>query len=160
MTENFWVWRFSHGLVTWNDKYYFVPPSPKCRPAHTEVECTCSVAECTLHVNCKLNSAHAVYTDHAVYYTLQTAVYTASSTLHVHFSLGSVVAVYTAVHAACMQSTLQVTCSYTACTLHLGVGVYTPPRCGSVHCSSNDPHWLYSIAQLERKSLLLKYYQR
>ncbi len=33
----------------------------------TEVQCTCSVAKCTLHVNRKLNSVAAVYTAHAVY---------------------------------------------------------------------------------------------
>ena len=47
--------------------------------SQTEVQCTCSVAECTLHVHCKLNSVAAVYTAHAVYYTLQAAVYTAST---------------------------------------------------------------------------------
>ena len=40
----------------------------------TEVQCTCSVAECTQHVHCKLNSVAAVHTAHAVYYTLQIAV--------------------------------------------------------------------------------------
>ena len=40
----------------------------------TEVQCTCSVVECTLQVHCKLNSVVGVHTDHVVYYTLQTAV--------------------------------------------------------------------------------------
>ncbi len=116
------------------------------------LQCTCSVAECTLQVHCKLNSVAAVYSAHAVNYTMQAAVstlfwlshfwldtlpvknvskvpvhfsYTAWGTLHVHCSLGSVVAVYT---AQSMQSMCSVHCRYPAATLH-------------VHCTSV---WVYT----------------
>ncbi len=81
------------GLCTWKPVY-----STLVYP-QTEVQRTCSVAECTLHVHCKLNSVAAVYTAHAVY-----------------FSLCSVVVVYT---AQSMQSMYSVHCSYPAATLHV-----------------------------------------
>ena len=59
----------------------------------------------------------AVYTAHAVYYTLQTALQLrCRGTLHVHFRLCSVVAVYT---AQSIQSMYSLHCSYPAATLHV-----------------------------------------
>ena len=63
----------------------------------TEVQCTCSVAECTLHVHFKLNSVAAVYTAHAVYYTLYLLQCRCSVPVKLQFTLScSVDAEYTA----------------------------------------------------------------
>ena len=110
-----------HFRVVNKNDYYYSPSCCKQRSklveywnlrailvTQTEVQCTCSVVECTLLVHCYPNSVAGVYTAHAVYYTLQAALQTASSmyhihlsftagvTLNVHFILCSVVAVYTA----------------------------------------------------------------
>ena len=37
--------------------------------SQTEVECTCSVVQCTLQVHCSSSSVAGVYTAHAVYHT-------------------------------------------------------------------------------------------
>ena len=63
----------------------------------TEVGCTCSVVKCALQVHCYPNSVAGVCTAHAV------AVYTAQFM------------------QPYVQSTLQLTCSYTACTPHFGL---------------------------------------
>ena len=80
---------------------------------------------CTLPEHC---SVQAVYTaDCSVHYNYKYykhCLYTAGGTLHIHFSLCSVVAVYTAQSLQSMCShTLLVHCSYSACTLHFGLGI-------------------------------------
>ena len=86
------------------------------RQPQTEVECTCSVVQCTLHVHGNPNSVAGVYTACAVKYTLQAAGYTASTLLLVIF-IG-----YTAhcsVHWPCStRMKLQCSLSCTRCSVH------------------------------------------
>ncbi len=87
----------------------------------------------TAHADCNLQCSR--YTGNKnVFNVPRTLQLHCRGTLRLHFSRCSVVAVYTAQSMQFMYSvgpveglcTLQLPCSYTACTLHFGLGLFLP----------------------------------